>query len=84
MLHPSDVAIEYIWEKFGERYFSKETKSLNERWQKVRRSLNHRVFNEGTADHKKFLEGVSRELKALGGMLDLSKELHAIETRINA
>ena len=84
MIHPSDVATDYIWEKFGERYFSKETRELNERWQKVFRSLNHRTLNEGNAEHKSFLAGIQRELKSLDGMLNLSKELQEIERRIHA
>jgi hypothetical protein len=84
MIHPSDVAIEYIWQKFGERYFSKDTRELNERWQEVSRSLNHRPLNEGSAENRKFLEGLLRELKALDGVLDLSNELQEIESRINA
>jgi hypothetical protein len=84
MLHPSDVATEYIWGKFEDRYFSKETKSLNERWQKIARSLNHRAFNEGSTEHRKFLQGVRHELKSLEAVLNLSEELKEIERRINA
>jgi hypothetical protein len=84
MLHPSEVAIDYIWEKFGERYFSTETRDLVERWRKVLRSINHRVFNEGTEQHKEFLKGVVKELEALKGKLDVGKEVEEVMKRINS
>lgn len=83
MIHPSDVAIEYIWEKFSERYFSPETKDVNARWQKVLRSLNHRVFNEGTAQHKNFLKGIMKELMELKTQIDVSKEIETVEQQLN-
>ncbi|MEI9919790.1 MAG: GSCFA domain-containing protein [Bacteroidota bacterium] len=82
MIHPSTVAIEYIWKKFGERYFSDETKRLNERWQKVLKSINHKVFNEGTGQHKKFLEGVLTELVELSGVLDVEREISEVKKRM--
>jgi hypothetical protein len=82
MIHPSDVAIEYIWKKFSDRYFSEQTKSLNERWQKVLRSINHRVFNEGTEQHKRFLEGLLKELTGLNEALDVSREIDEIRKKV--
>jgi hypothetical protein len=82
LLHPSDVAIDYIWEKFGERYFSEETNGLNEKWQRVLRSLNHRVFNEGSLEYKRFLEGVLSELEGLKGVLDVGKEIVEVKQRL--
>lgn len=79
MIHPSDVAIEYIWEKFGERYFSGETRELNVKWGKVRRSLGHRVFNEGTEQHKAFLKGVLKELEGLSSKLNVEKEIEKVK-----
>ncbi|HZY78131.1 MAG TPA: GSCFA domain-containing protein [Cyclobacteriaceae bacterium] len=82
MLHPSQVAIDYIWEKFGERYFSEETRELNKRWEKVSRSLAHRAFQPGTGKHKEFLKGVLKELEGLKGELDVSEEIRDLEARI--
>lgn len=42
MIHPSEVAIEYIWEKFGESYFSKETREMNEKYVKELMRSRHR------------------------------------------
>lgn len=83
MIHPSDVAIDYIWNKFAGRYFSKETKDIIERWQKVARSLSHRPFNIGTDEYKKFLNGILKDLKELKTVLNVSDEIEEVENRIN-
>lgn len=45
MIHPSDQAIEYIWEKFASLYFNEETKDMIKEWNDIQRSLNHKPFN---------------------------------------
>ncbi|MEG2277740.1 MAG: GSCFA domain-containing protein [Odoribacter sp.] len=42
MLHPSTRTIDYIWEKFGENYLSKETEPLRKRIDKINKTLLHR------------------------------------------
>lgn len=84
MIHPSDVAIDYIWEKFGERYFSTETKELNARWEKVRRSLKHNAFQPSSQQHKDFLRRLLTELSELKTAIDVSHEVADIEHRLNA
>lgn len=80
MIHPSQVAIDYIWNKFGERYFSKDTREVNARWNKIARSLNHRIFNEGTEQHKTFLKGILKDLEEISGKLDVTKEISHVKS----
>jgi hypothetical protein len=45
MIHPNQVAIDYIWEKFSGAYFSETTRKQIElvgQWQKIR---GHRTLN---------------------------------------
>lgn len=55
MLHPSSMAIEYIWKIFSESYFSPATHSILKQWNSLLRSINHRPFNEQTKEHKHFI-----------------------------
>jgi hypothetical protein len=55
MLHPSEVAISYIWNRFSEAYFNESTKQLNTEIDKVQKSLAHRPLAENSLHHKKFL-----------------------------
>ena len=56
MLHPSQLAIEYIWEKFSESFFAKETKQLNERIAQLKKDKSHKPFNPESEEYKKFQE----------------------------
>lgn len=47
MLHPSTEAVDYIWEKFQDRYLSKESKALLAEGEKVTKRLNHRPILYG-------------------------------------
>jgi len=65
MIHPSEVAIDYIWQFFSEMFFSKDTKALNERIEKVLAGVRHRAFNPDTEAHRAFVRG---QLAAMEGL----------------
>lgn len=56
MLHPTDQAVEYIWQRFGETFFSKQTRKFLEKWRPIKAALAHRPFNPEAEEYKKFLE----------------------------
>lgn len=65
MLHPSDIAIEYIWEKFGQAFFEKNTLELNQRIQKIHRAFNHKPFNPETSEYKAFCKKMLIEINSI-------------------
>ena len=77
MVHPSDVAVQYIWDFFAGTFFSEETKRLNERIGKIASAAKHRPFNPDTAEHRAFakaqLEAIENLKKEWPG-LDFGKE----------
>ena len=64
MLHPSDQAVEYIWEKFRATYFGKETERFLEEWKPIKEALGHKPFNPESEDYKKFLAQAREKEKA--------------------
>ena len=54
MTHPSRMAIDYIWERFGEVAFSDKTKALNERIERIVKASEHRPFNRSGQEYKAF------------------------------
>lgn len=54
MLHPSDQAVDYIYERFAETYFSEVTKTFQREWQPISRALSHRPFNPDNEEYKEF------------------------------
>lgn len=65
MIHPSDVAIDYIWEKFAECYFSKETESLCTKYEKLRKLENHRPSAPGSEEDIARLKKITETRKTL-------------------
>ena len=62
MLHPSDVAIEYLWLRFSETYFSKETQEIIREWITVSQALQHRPLNGFTENYLTFLLNTKEKL----------------------
>lgn len=55
MLHPTEQAVDYIYERFKDALFSKEARQMEEEWQPIRKALTHRPFNPDSEEHKAFL-----------------------------
>lgn len=64
MMHPSSFAIDYIWQLFGNSFFSSETKQINEEWEQVRKAMDHRPLYPGTETHSAFVEDTLRKLES--------------------
>lgn len=56
MLHPSDQAVEYIWERLSSVYFCDDTRRFVEEWRPIREALGHRPFNPDSQEYKSFLQ----------------------------
>ena len=65
MLHPTDQAVEYIWQRFGETFFSKQTVKFLEEWRPIKAALAHRPFNPEAEEYRKFLEKAKEEEREL-------------------
>ena len=55
MLHPSEVAVDYIWEKFSNHLFSDNTIQLCKDYFKLHSMKQHRAFNPESQGHKQHL-----------------------------
>ena len=65
MLHPSEQAVSYIWERFSELYFSKETSSFLEKWRPIKEALGHKPFNPDAEEYKLFMLRTMEKIKEL-------------------
>ena len=55
MLHPSQQAVDYIWERFLETVFSDAAKSYLQEWKPIKEALAHRPFNPDSDAYRSFL-----------------------------
>ncbi len=78
MIHPNEVALKYIFERFGEVYFDKATEELIKRIEKLQQAMQHRPFNADSQQHRNFLQqyfNQTSELKKAHPYLDFEQEL---------
>jgi len=65
MLHPSLQAVEYIYERFAETYFSDETNKFLSEWRPIKEALGHRPLNPDSDEYRKFKEQTKQKVEAL-------------------
>ncbi len=65
MIHPSQLAIDIIWQKFTEVYFTKATFEIMSEVKSIQNGLQHKPFNPSSEEHQKFLKQVNIKIKAL-------------------
>ena len=65
MIHPSKVAIDYIWERFYETYMDAETKKALKDVEFVNRALRHRPLNPSTDAYEQFLIQTMQKIQQL-------------------
>jgi len=77
MLHPSKVAVDYIWDLFSKTYFEDETIEIIKEVGKIIQAKNHRPFNSKTENHREILESQQNkiiQLKKKYSFLDFTAE----------
>lgn len=65
MLHPSSVAVEYIWQRMVETFFSDEAKTFLREWAPLKKGFSHRPLNPDGDEYKAFLAKLNSEAKLL-------------------
>lgn len=65
MLHPSQTAINYIWKRFKEAWFSEASLLVLKEVENIQKGLAHRPFNPDSEAHLRFLEKLKSQISAL-------------------
>ena len=85
MLHPSQMAVKYIWECFSKCYFSSETQTVMKEWMEVRRGLEHRPYHPESEAYRIFLSQIVLKIarmKEKFPYLEAQKEVEICECRL--
>jgi hypothetical protein len=85
MLHPSEVAEQYVWEKFVGVYFDGHFKQFVQEWDGIQRALQHQPLHEGAPEHREFLQQTQQRLeRILSRGVDVRLELLDVQDRLDA
>jgi hypothetical protein len=82
MIHPNEQAIDYIWDLFGQSYFSPATQALSDKIAKLKRSVAHKAFNPTSPAHQIFLKRTLAELMELNEQLPFDAEIEAVKSQL--
>lgn len=65
MIHPSDIAVEYIFERFTETYLTNEAIRTTEEIKKIKKSLAHRPLHPDSEEYDKFKKKLSQQIATI-------------------
>ncbi len=70
MLHPNEMAVDYVWEHFRESLFSEKTKEIYREVKKLQAMAAHRPFQVESVAHQTFLLSNLKKIEDLEGQYD--------------
>jgi len=83
MVHPSQAAIDHIWERFSQWMFDDETQRLIAEVEDVVRACNHRLLHPASSDAMMFRKRLAERLETMMEKhphLDFTRELNALKS----
>lgn len=87
MVHPSEVAVRYVWERFVEECVATEALQIMEESENIRKALLHKPFRPDSEEYKRFLGQIVLKIDQLNRKypyLDFQKEREICRIRLKA
>ncbi|MEM9340460.1 MAG: GSCFA domain-containing protein, partial [Bacteroidota bacterium] len=69
-VHPSEEAVDYIWNRFCETHVDEPTNRFIKSWSTMLLAIQHRPFHPNAAAHQKFLKETMRKLDQVKEVVD--------------
>jgi len=82
LIHPNEIAVDYIWQKFKETYFSGDLVAVDVAWERIITTLHHRPHPTKKHVHLGTLEKIKGELSSQFPGVDYSKLAEKLATEI--
>jgi hypothetical protein len=82
MLHPSDIAINYIWEKFKNSLIPNESQLLMNEIERIVQAVKHRPMKTNTIDFKEFINSTLQKIDQIvkrNTGIDFTEEVDALK-----
>ena len=82
MLHPSEEAEEYIWNKFSGSYFNVSTLEFMQQWKPIQSALQHKAFHPESIAHQSFLKNTLTQLEKINKTVNVETEINQIKSQL--
>ncbi len=86
LVHPSDTAVQIVWERLAEACFSDETRRIIDQCSRINDMLAHRPSRPESEEYKRFLEQIMLKINQANEeypYLDFQKERELCRTRLS-
>ncbi|WPP52073.1 GSCFA domain-containing protein [Catalinimonas niigatensis] len=83
MIHPNEVAEDYIWDQWVNAYMDDEAIEFMRQWKKIQKALEHRAFHPASEQHQRFILKTIEQLNHLHKKVDVSNELNALKKQLS-
>lgn len=84
LIHPSETAEQYIFQRFSETYFDDSLKQFVGEWQKIKQEMAHRPLQPNSTTHKLFLENLLKKLQKMSKNVGVNDEITFVEQQLQA
>lgn len=84
LIHPNEMAEEYIFQKFSETYFEDSLKQFGREWQKIKQEMAHRPQQPNTAAHRAFLENLWSKLQMMSKRVNVEEEIETVHRQLRS
>jgi hypothetical protein len=82
LIHPNEVAENFIWEKWVETFVDDQAIEFMAKWEKVHKAMSHRPFQPKSEEHQKFVQKTIELLQHLSKVVDVSQELKKMKKQL--
>lgn len=65
LIHPNNLAVDYIWEQFKKSWIDEKSNLLMDEIEAIQKALQHRPFNENSPKHQVFLKNLQLKIDEL-------------------
>lgn len=85
MLHPSSLAIDYIWRRFIENFLSTDTSCILKEWGDIQKAMNHKPFQPDSEAYKRFILQTLLKMERISEKMpyfDIGKEIELVKSKL--
>ena len=82
MIHLNSTAVNYIWQKFDQRFINDETRKVLKKVDEIKRAVAHKPFRPGSENHLTFVEKTLQKIGQVESAfpeIDFSKEKQQLQ-----
>lgn len=86
LVHPSHLAVDYIWQRFSEACFSQDTLMVMKSVKEIKNMIGHRPLHPESEEYTRFLQQIVLKIETLSEKypyFDFDKEKESCLTKLN-